>query len=105
LIILEFITDENRKLVWEDLKQEMKQLTEKKQTILFPCNSISSLSQIEELRKFFENKTTNMKWNGGRIFAKMERCFSKAGLVYNEKRNSLDPYNVEKIVFLKRIWI
>jgi hypothetical protein len=60
LIILEFITDENRKLVWEDLKQEMKQLTEKKQTILFPCNSISSLSQIEELRKFFENKTTNM---------------------------------------------
>jgi hypothetical protein len=60
LIILEFITDENRKLVWEDLKQEMKQLTEKKQTILFPCNSISSLSQIEELRKFFEKKTTNM---------------------------------------------
>jgi hypothetical protein len=42
-------TDENRKLVWEDLKQEMKQLTEKKQNILFPCNSISSLSQIEEL--------------------------------------------------------
>jgi hypothetical protein len=35
------------------------------------------------------------------IYAASERCFST---VYNEKRNSLDPYNVEKII-IKRIWI